>query len=55
MKKPQPKPAPKPRTARPQDPANVALRRIVEILRPLSPEKRTQVMRTIAAFYQEGG
>lgn len=45
----------KPRTVRPQDPTNAALRRIVEILRPLKPEQRAQVMRTIAAFYQEGG
>lgn len=43
-------PATKPRPAA-KDNAGSALNRIVSILRPLSTEKRRQVMRSVAAFY----
>lgn len=49
-----PKPATKtthaPRVA---DPTGDALRRIVAVLRPLSPGERSQVLRSVAAYYQE--
>lgn len=43
-------PATKPRPAV-KDSAGNALKSIVAILRPLSTEKRRQIMRSVAAFY----
>lgn len=53
MKKPQPRPAPKPRAPRVADSTSSALNRIVAILRPLSQSERAQVLRSVAAYYQE--
>jgi hypothetical protein len=54
MKKPQPKPAhkPQPRSPRPSYPTEQAVNRIMAILRPLSPDERAQVLRSVAAYYQ---
>lgn len=57
MKKPTTKPRsnPTPRAPRPSYPIEQALNRIVAILRPLSPGERAQVLRSVSAYYQEGG
>lgn len=49
------KPRTQPRAPRPSYPTEQAVNRIISILRPLTAEERTRVLRSVGAYYQEGG